>query len=240
MTTPLLVTDSRAVTDPFIVTVDGPSGAGKGTLCQLLAQKTGFHLLDSGALYRLTALAAMQKTLDFADEASLAQAASELDIAFLVSPEWEGIRVLLGGQDVSQTIRDEVVGMGASQVAALPSVRHALLARQRSFAQLPGLVADGRDMGTVVFPQANVKLFLTASSEARAERRVRQLLAMGKEAHYAAILHDIDMRDKRDSERTSAPLRPAADAILIDSTELAIDAVLAKALALIAAKRPDA
>ena len=214
-----------------IITVDGPSGAGKGTLCQLLAKKTGYALLDSGALYRLTALAAIKSDIALTDVKALAGVAGGLDITFDAADH--GVQVLLGGDDVTAEIRQEHVGMAASQVAALQPVRDALLLRQRAFAATGGLVADGRDMGTVVFPSAPVKFFLTASAQERAIRRVLQLEKLGEKADKAKILFDIEARDKRDRERASSPLVPAADAILLDSTEMSIDQVFEQAMSVI-------
>lgn len=211
-----------------IITVDGPSGAGKGTLCRLLAKATGYALLDSGALYRLTALATLQRGLDIANEAAVAEVASHLDIAFINSKT--GVKVMLEGKDVSLDIRQESAGMAASKVAALPMVRAALLARQRAFASADGLIADGRDMGTVVFPHAAVKLFLTASAQVRAERRLLQLQASGETPDFDNILAAIIARDKQDSERASSPLVAAPDAILLDSTVLSIEQVFDVAL----------
>lgn len=214
-----------------IITVDGPSGAGKGTLCQLLAKATGYALLDSGALYRLTALAAIKAEVALTDVQTLAKLAAGLDIAFNAAEQ--GVTVLLAGKDVTREIREEAVGMAASQVAALQPVRDALLMRQRAFADGSGLVADGRDMGTVVFPSAAVKFFLTASAEERAKRRVLQLESAGQKADEQQILTDIEARDKRDRERASSPLVPAADAILLDSTTMTIDQVFEYAMATI-------
>lgn len=207
-----------------VVTIDGPSGAGKGTLCRLVAQKTGYHLLDSGALYRLTALAATQASVDLARESDVASVAATLNIYFDVTPT--GTKVFLNGEDVSVAIRQEDVGMNASKVAAYPAVRAALLDRQRAFARAPGLIADGRDMGTVVFPSAKVKIFLTASAEERARRRYVQLQEAGQQGDFAAILADIRARDERDSQRATAPLVPADDALVVDSTDLSIEQVL--------------
>lgn len=214
----------------LVVTIDGPSGAGKGTICQLLASRLGFHLLDSGALYRLTALAAEKQSVDFADSDALAKVAAGLDVVF--QPADGGVKVVLAGEDVTSAIRQEHVGMNASKVAACQPVRDALLQRQRDFAQAPGLVADGRDMGTTVFPQAAVKVFLTASAAERAQRRVLQLESAGQVADYAKILQDIEVRDKQDRERTSSPLKPADDAVELDSTELTIEQVLQQVLLL--------
>lgn len=207
-----------------IITVDGPSGSGKGTICRLLAEATGFHLLDSGALYRLTALAAMRKTIDIDNQMAVADVAAGLEVAFVV--RGQATQVLLENDDVTREIRSEVVGLNASIVAAYPQVRLALLERQREFSELPGLVADGRDMGTVVFPQAQVKIFLTASAEERADRRVKQLQEAHQSADYEDILRDIRARDERDSSRAASPLVPADDALMLDSTLLSIDQVL--------------
>ncbi|MYM62882.1 (d)CMP kinase [Pseudomaricurvus sp. HS19] len=215
----------------FVVTVDGPSGAGKGTLCQRLAQSLGFHLLDSGALYRLTALAAEKQAADWGDEEALAQVAKNLAVRF--EPSAGGVKVWLAGEDVTSAIRKEQVGMNASRVAACQPVRAALLQRQRSFAEEPGLVADGRDMGTTVFPDAPVKVFLTASAEERARRRVLQLQLAGETPDYEAILADIETRDRQDRERATSPLKPADDAVQLDSTHLGIEEVLAQVLALV-------
>lgn len=210
----------------FIITIDGPSGSGKGTIASKLAQHYGYHLLDSGALYRLLGLAAQQAGLiqDTLDVAALTALAQQIDIRFVT--ESQKIKTLLNGEDVSEKIRTETVGELASIVAAVPALRTALFKRQQDFAQPPGLVADGRDMGTVVFPQAPAKIYLTASAEARAERRVKQLQGMGENVKIDVILADIQARDKRDMERTVAPLKPADDAFMLDSSSLGIDEVL--------------
>ncbi len=213
------MTDTMAV----VITIDGPSGAGKGTVCARLAEQLGWHLLDSGALYRITGLAASRKQIALDDDAAVAAVAAALDVHF--EPLATGVQVMLEGENVTDTIRTEKVGSLASQVAALPAVRAALLQRQRDFRLTPGLIADGRDMGTVVFPNAEVKVFLTASAEERGRRRYEQLLDKGFNASLPALIEDIRARDDRDSNRAVAPLKPADDAITIDSTELTIDQV---------------
>jgi cytidylate kinase len=208
-----------------VITVDGPSGAGKGTLCQMLAAKLNWALLDSGALYRVTALAAKQHAVAMDNEAGLEAIAAHLDVQFKVSAEQSGVQVVLEGQNVTSDLRTEETGAIASQVAAVNVVRDALLERQRAFQQSSGLIADGRDMGTVVFPNAELKVYLTASAEERGERRYKQLLESGNNASLARIIEDIKARDDRDMNRTVAPLKPAEDAIIIDSTNMSIDAV---------------
>lgn len=214
------------VTIPPVITIDGPSGSGKGTIAHRLAVKLGFHVLDSGALYRLLALAAQQHGVQTNNEAALQVLAAHLDAQFQDN-QGEAMLVL-EGEDVTHSIRTEEIGAAASKVAALPSVREALLQRQHAFRETPGLVADGRDMGTVVFPDASLKIFLTASAEARAERRYKQLIGKGFAADLAAIVEDIKARDLRDSQRAVSPLKPADDAIVLDSTALGIEAVLSK------------
>lgn len=209
-----------------VITVDGPGGSGKGTLSGMLAARLGWHLLDSGALYRLLAFAAQKRGTDLADEQALVELAANLDVQFIADAEGGEQRIMLEGDDVSRSIRTETVGAGASRVAALPAVRQALLARQQAFREAPGLVADGRDMGTVVFPDAQLKIFLTASPEIRAERRYRQLLEKGETASLAGLLDEINARDERDMNRSVAPLRPAEDAVLIDSSHMSIENVL--------------
>ena len=217
-----------------VVTVDGPSGAGKGTLSSLLAKELQWHFLDSGAIYRVLAVAALHHDLPVDDEASVVPLATGLDVSF--ETNGEANRIILEGEDVTDDIRTEQVGAVASQVAALPRVREALLRRQRAFQQAPGLVADGRDMGTVVFPDAVVKLFLTASAEARAERRYAQLKEKGMDVNLARLLTDIKARDERDTQRAVAPLVPAEDAVVIDSTHLDITQVFEKAMEVVRSK----
>lgn len=213
-----------------VITIDGPSGSGKGTISQLLAQDLHWNFLDSGALYRLVALVATQRGVSSDQESALAQLAATLDVSFAPSAALEAV-VLLEGEDASRAIRDEAIGVMASQVAAIPAVREALLGRQREFAELPGLVADGRDMGTVVFPGAGLKVFLTASAEERAARRYKQLKAKGEDVSLARLLTDIKARDERDSQRSVSPLKPAADALVLDSTQLTIEQVQQRILA---------
>ena len=211
-----------------IITVDGPSGAGKGTLCYALAEKLGFALLDSGAIYRVTALAALKRNADLTNETALADLARHLDIQFV--PKNGEVNVLLGGMDVSHLIRTQEVADAASKVAVFPQVRAALLQLQQDFAKNDGLIADGRDMGTVVFPDAQVKLFLDASADERAKRRYNQLQNKGISGNFAQILAEIKERDLRDRNRAVAPLKPADDAFLLDSTTLSIDEVICQAL----------
>ncbi len=210
-----------------VVTIDGPVGSGKGTISTRLAARLGWRFLDSGALYRLVAIAALRQGLAGDDHDALAREARDLDCRF----EFDGqeTRVWLGEEEVTRELRSEPVSLMASRVAAVPAVRAALVQRQRDFRRPPGLVADGRDMGTVIFPDAEVKLFLTASTEARAERRYKQLKAKGERVKLSRLFRDLAARDERDSSREVAPLRPAEDAILIDSTELDIDEVVQKA-----------
>ena len=217
-----------------VVTVDGPSGAGKGTLCMLLAKKLGFHLLDSGAIYRVLALAAIHHGVDTESEDALVPLATHLDVQFVA--EGDLVKVILEGEDVSGELRKEETGMAASKVAALPRVREALLRRQRAFETAPGLVADGRDMGTVVFTGAQAKIFLDASAEERANRRLKQLQDKGLDVRFADLLSEIQERDDRDRNRPVAPLRPAEDALVLDSTSMSIDEVVEKALQYIESK----
>ncbi|WP_303819274.1 (d)CMP kinase [Actinobacillus minor] len=217
-----------------IITVDGPSGAGKGTLCYALAQKLGFDFLDSGAIYRITALAATKKAIPLDDENALAEISQNLDVQFI--PQDGEVNVILNGENVGDQIRTAEAGQNASKVAAFPKVRQALLQRQRDFASEKGLIADGRDMGTVVFPEAQIKLFLDASAEERAKRRVKQLQSKGFNANFDEILAEIKERDFRDRNRAVSPLVPAADALLLDSTNLSIDEVIQQALDYISSK----
>ena len=218
-----------------IITIDGPSGSGKGTISRLVADRLGWRLLDSGALYRLVAYAGQQRSLAAYDEAGHADIAQNLDVQFGLGPHG-GEQIWLAGAEVSRAIRTEQAGEGASRVAAMPAVRAVLLDRQRAFAGPPGLVADGRDMGTVVFPAAALKIFLTASAEERARRRYNQLKDKGLGANLAALSLEIAERDRRDATRAVAPLRPADDAVIVDSTAMTIDAVVARVLELAATR----
>lgn len=219
----------------FVIAVDGPGGAGKGELTRRLASALGYDLLDSGAIYRVLAYAARKAGLAMFDEDSLVQEAQVLSLSFKV--ESDGVHVMLGAEDVSKTIRTEECGVNASKVAAHPLVRQALLQRQRDFRQEPGLVADGRDMGTVVFPDAQVKIFLDASAEVRAQRRKLQLEQAGKEADFDLILKEITERDERDRNRPVAPLKPAEDALVLDSTNMSIEEVFNTAMDYIKSKQ---
>lgn len=217
-----------------VIAVDGPSGAGKGTVGRALADELGWHFLDSGALYRLTTLAALQNSTDLAAETAVAAIAEQLDVCFRAS---DGApQVLLAGRDVTAAIREEGIGRQASVIAAHAQVREALLYRQRAFAVSPGLVADGRDMGTVVFKDAPLKVFLTASAAERAKRRLLQLERAGTEAVYTTILADIEARDHRDRQRASAPLLAAADAITITTDQRSAADVVAEVLQLAQAR----
>jgi len=214
-----------------VIAVDGPSGSGKGTVCRLVARALGWHLLDSGALYRLVALAGDRAGLDASDQAGHAALAGLLDIRFDVD-EAGAERVLLDGEDITRELRSEKAGNAASRVAAWPDVRKALFQRQRRFMQPPGLVADGRDMGSVVFRDAGLKIFLTASAEERARRRHKQLKEKGLGVNLAALSAEISERDRRDATREVAPLVACEDAVVIDSTALDIDAVVERVLEL--------
>jgi 3-phosphoshikimate 1-carboxyvinyltransferase/cytidylate kinase len=207
-----------------VIAIDGPSASGKGTVAQRVAEKLGFHYLDSGALYRLVALAALRTGVDLADEETLSNIANRLDVVF------EGAEIRFQNEDVTNAIRAEACSNAASKIAAYVGVRTALLGRQREFRQVPGLVADGRDIGSVVFPGAILKIFLTASAETRAQRRYKQLMEKGIDANIATLLQDIRERDARDSNRTVAPLQQGANTHLLDTTSLniteAVDSVL--------------
>jgi cytidylate kinase len=199
-----------------VIAIDGPSASGKGTVAQLVAQKLGYHYLDSGALYRIVALAGLKQGIAWKDETALAEMAKDLDIRF------ENGEILLNGENVSADVRTEEMSRGASEVAVHPQVRRALVDLQRSFRKAPGLVADGRDMGSVIFPDAQTKIFLTASAEVRAERRYKQLMEKGNHANLADILKDLQLRDARDRERKVAPLQQCEDAALLDTDNLTI------------------
>jgi cytidylate kinase len=201
-----------------VIAVDGPAASGKGTIAQGVAQSLAFHYLDSGSLYRLVALQALETGVPLDDEAGLAAAAEGLASAF------DGTRILLAGRDVTAPIRSPAVSAAASRVAVHPQVRGALLSRQRALRRPPGLVADGRDMGTVVFPDARLKVYVTASAEERARRRYKQLIEKGNSVTLASLLRDIQERDARDGARAAAPLRPAADAVILDTTGMSIPA----------------
>jgi cytidylate kinase len=200
-----------------VIAIDGPSASGKGTVAQRVANQLGYHYLDSGALYRLVALAAKNVNISWQNAQALAALTSELDIRF------DAGKILLNGRDVSEDVRSEEMGKGASEVAVHPEVRAALMALQHSFRKMPGLVADGRDMSTVVFPDAETKIYLTASAEVRAERRYKQLIEKGKHANLRDILHDLQQRDARDSQRSTAPLQQCQDAKLLETSQMSIE-----------------
>jgi cytidylate kinase len=223
------------MTDVPVITIDGPSGAGKGTIAHLLAAELGWHLLDSGSLYRVTAFGCLHDGIGLEDEDRVAELARHLPVRFEQGADGE-VLVFYRDIDASPAIRTEEGGRGASRVGAMPKVRAALLQCQRDFARPPGLVADGRDMGTVVFPDAQLKFFLTASAGERAERRYKQLKAKGESVSLPRLLRDIEERDERDSSRSVSPLLPAEDAIVIDSTATPIDAVFARVMADVTAR----
>ncbi len=216
-----------------VITVDGPSGSGKGTVCRLLAEKLGWDVLDSGAIYRVLSLAALHHQIALDNEDALVPLAANLDVQFLVDSQTSAGKIVLEGEDVSTTIRNEEVGAAASKVAALPRVREALLRRQRAFRTERGLIADGRDMGTVVFKDAPLKIFLTASAQERAKRRFVELNARGLNVTLSGLLKDIQERDDRDMNRAVAPLVPAEDAIELDTSELNAQQVYDKVLTLL-------
>lgn len=220
-----------------VITIDGPSGAGKGTLSKVLAEKLSWHLLDSGAIYRVLALAALHHQVDITEEEALVPLAAHLDVKFII--EQQRSQVILEGEEVTAAIRTQEVSNTASKVAAFPRVREALLRRQRNFRELPGLIADGRDMGTVVFPDAPVKIFLDASAQERAERRRQQLQQAGVDVNFERLLAETVERDDRDRNRAVAPLVPAIDALVIDSTGIDIEKVTAMALEFIQKKLPN-
>ncbi len=210
----------------LVITIDGPTASGKGTITRRLAQRLGWHILDSGALYRLVALAAIKHSIPLDNSDSLALLATNLDVEFRAGEEDAEMAVILEGEDVTPELRAETTGNGASKVAAVPEVRAALLERQRAFQESPGLVADGRDMGTVVFPDAVVKIFLTASAEERAQRRYNQLKDKGLGVTMRSLLDEIAERDERDQQRAVSPLVAAEDAVVLDTSELTIDEVV--------------
>jgi cytidylate kinase len=220
-----------------VLTIDGPSGSGKGTISRAVAERLGWHFLDSGALYRAVGLAASWAEVDLADAPALARVALAVDIRF-IDRRGDDPLVLVDGVESSAELRTETCGATASAIAALPEVRAALVDKQRSFRRPPGLVADGRDMGTVIFPDACCKVFLTASATERAERRYKQLKEKGLEVNMPALLRDILARDARDAQRAVAPTRPADDAVLVDTTGTAIEAVVSKVLELVAKTIP--
>lgn len=216
-----------------VLTIDGPSGSGKGTIARAVADRLDWHMLDSGAIYRAVGYAAGLKDLDLTDAEAVARCAAETRIEFRDPGDGGETRVIIDGQDATDAIRTETAGAAASAIAALPPVRKALVDKQLAFRQPPGLVADGRDMGTVIFPDAPFKVFLTASATERAERRYKQLKAKGLAVTLTSLLHEIELRDARDASRTVAPLRPAVNAVVIDTTGQPIPAVVAEVLAVV-------
>jgi cytidylate kinase len=222
-----------------VITVDGPSGTGKGTVCSYFATKLHWHLLDSGALYRVVAFVANQQSIPLDDEVKLALLASSLNLEFQIMDDLTGIAAILDGANISEEIRTETCGNAASLVAALPAVRESLFHRQQKFRQTPGLIADGRDMGTIVFHDAELKIFLTASAEERAKRRYKQLIGKGINVNLRGLSADIAERDKRDKERLVSPLKPADDAIVFDTTGCDVDVVIKQISALVRSRFAD-
>jgi len=220
---------------PQVICLDGPSGVGKGTICLAVAEHLNWHILDSGSLYRITALVVSRQFPD-SDVTSI-DVTQLADIALNLSVSYQQVNndlaILLDGEDITKLIRNEEMGAKASQVAAIPAVREALLARQRAFLQQPGLVADGRDMGTVVFPDSVLKIYLTANAEERAQRRYKQLKDKGIDVNLSSLVEDLRLRDERDMNRKAAPLKPASDAIIIDTTELDIEQVTTEVINLV-------
>jgi len=218
-----------------VICLDGPSGVGKGTICLAVAKKLGWHILDSGSLYRITALQVSRDFPDLAidslDVAKMAGIAKNLNVSY--EEKNDELVIFLDGEDITQLIRNEEIGAKASQIAAIPAVREALLARQRAFLLEPGLVADGRDMGTVVFPQAVLKIYLTATPQERAQRRYKQLKEKGIDANLSALVEELRVRDDRDMNRKTAPLKPASDAIIIDTSSLNIEQVTDEVMRLV-------
>ena len=221
--------------DISVLTLDGPSGSGKGTVAQAVAEKLGWHLLDSGALYRAVGYAAAMAGLDLSDADAITRCAQKIKIVFRAPGDGGETRVIVNGVDATDELRMETTGAAASAIAVIPSVREALLDKQLAFRKPPGLVADGRDMGTVIFPDAAHKVFLTASAAERAKRRYKQLKQKGLDVTLASLLREIEARDARDASRAVAPLKPAADAVLVDTTGMSIGQVVARVLSLLQA-----
>lgn len=221
-----------------IITIDGPGGTGKGTLSKMLAKELQWHFLDSGALYRILAFAALRAKVNLQDEGALADLATTLPVNF-IDDLGEAARIILNGQDVTEVIRTEHCSQIASQISVFPQVRAALLARQRDYCQSPGLIADGRDMGTIVFPAAKLKIYLLASQEARAQRRFKQLKRQENDVSLLDVLRELQQRDARDQNRAVAPLKPALDAVVIDTTDLSVDEVFAQIMEIVRARFPQ-
>ena len=221
-----------------VICIDGPGGSGKGTISRFVAEKLGWHILDSGALYRVLAIATINHGVELDNEEAITLLAEHLDVQFTFEQE-KGSRVILEGEDVTEQLRTEDTGTAASKIASLPAVRQSLLVRQQAFQMAPGLVADGRDMGTVVFPEAGLKVFLTATAQERAERRHKQLKEQGNSVSIATLSRAIEERDRRDRTRAVAPLIPADDAVELDTTSLGIREVVEKVLNMVRIKFPD-